>query len=412
MILCLKELEWPTSSLYRTKWAVELLLDPRGLIRRAFLITVAILSAVPALAQAPVPGEPAPNPPAASPNLQWHQRRTPAPSQLPSLAEVPATAPVVTVNGFCKTAEKTENKDCKTVLLRSEMDRIVALLAPSASHASPQQIAVSYVRVLAAAELADERNLENDPAVAKDLEGLEGLARQLVLAKAFYKQVEQHAANPTVAEMQQYYAAHQQQFEEGEVWRLSVPKSSVARGGGRIDPAELKAVMDGLHRQAVLGYDFDQIQLQAYKDLNIAQIPPTTRLTAARRSSMPPDQGQIFDLQPGEISEVIDSYTSVMILKLVSKRTTPFDSVEPEIRNELKHAVMLKELQEASKRVTAEFNLKYIGMSAQPSLFPSSGSLLLFSPSPVPAVRRKRPSPHPQTPTAPASPPSQPQPNP
>jgi PPIC-type PPIASE domain len=411
MIPCLKELEWPNSSVYKSKWPFALSLGPRVLMRRALLNAALALCAVPALAQAPVPGGPAPNPPATSPNLQAHQRRTPAPSQLPSLAEVPATAPVVTVNAFCKTADKTENKDCKTVLLRSEMDRIVVLLAPSAPLASPQQIAVSYVRVLAAAELANERNLENDPAVAKDLAGLEGFARQVVLAKAFYKQVEQQAANPTVAEMQQYYAAHQQQFEEGEVWRLSVPKSSVSRDGGRIDPAELKAVMDGLHRQAVLGYDFDQIQLQAYKDLNIAQIPPTTRLTAASRSSMPPDQAQVFDLQPGEISEVIDSYTSVVILKLVSKRSTPFDSVEPEIRTELKHAVMQKELQEASTRVTAEFNLKYIGMPSQPSLFPPSGSLPLFSPSPVPTVRRKRPSAHPQTPTAPAPPPSQPQPN-
>jgi PPIC-type PPIASE domain len=409
MIPCLEKLEWPTSAAYSSMWAVELLLGPPGLIRRALLITVAMLGAVPALAQTAVPNEPAANRPVMSPNPQGPQHRTPAPSQLPSLAEVPATASVVTLNGACKTAKKT---DCKTVLLRSEMDRIVALLAPSAPHESPQQIAVNYVRILAAAELADERKLENDPAAAKELQGLEGFARQRVLAQAFYKQLEQQAANPTVAEMQQYYLANPQQFEEGEVWRLSVPKSSVSRGGGRIDPAELKAAMDGLHRQAVLGYDFDQIQLQAYKDLNIAQIPPTTRLTAARRSSMSPDQAQIFDLQPGEISEVIDSYTNVVILKLVSKRTTPFDSVEPEIRNELKHALMLRELQEASKRVTAEFNLKYIGMSVQPSLFPPSGSLLLFSPSPVPAVRGKRPSAHPQTPTAPASPPSQPQPNP
>jgi PPIC-type PPIASE domain len=410
MIPCLKALERPTSTAaaYGTIWAVELLLDPRGLIRRALLITVAMLGAVPALAQTAVPNEPAANPPVMSPNPQGHQHRTAAPGQLPSLAEVPASASVVTVNGPCKTAGKT---DCKTVLLRSDMDRIVELLSPSAPHESPQQIAVNYVRILAAAELADERNLENEPAVGKELLGLQGFARLRVLANEFYKLVEQQAADPTAAEMQQFYAAHQQQFEEGQVWRLSVPKS-VARSGGRIGPAELKAVMDGLHRQAALGYDFDQIQLQAYKDLHIDQIPPTTRLTAARRSSMPPDQAQIFDLQPGEISEVIDSYTSLVILKLISKRTIPLDSVEPEIRSELKHALMLKELQEASKRVTAEFNLNYIGMSGQPSLFPPSGNLLLFSPSPAPAVRRKRPSAHAQTPTAPALPPLPPQPNP
>lgn len=397
MIPSLEESKWPNSSLYKTKMPFALPLATRGLMRRALLTTALTLCALPALAQTPVPGGAAANP--MSPNRHAPQRRPPAPNQLPTLAEVPPTTPVATVKGVCKPAEKTENQECKTVLLRAEMDRIVSLLAPTAAHASPQQIAVNYVRILAAASLGQAHNLENDPAVAKDLEGLERFPRQQVLAQAFYKQVQEQASNPPMTEMQQYYAEHPLQFEVGEVWRLSIPKSSVRRGGGR---TLLNDVLDGLHRQAVLGFDFDQLQQQAYKDLNINQVPPATKLTAARRSSLPPDQADVFDLQPGEVSRVIDSYTSLVILKLVSKRMAPFDSVEPEIREELKQAIIEKELHGASQRVTAEFNLKYIGTSTQPTLFPPSGISPVFFQSTTPSDPRKRASSHPNTPTGPA----------
>lgn len=408
MIPFLKECRWPGSAVRNRKLQLALLPVPRGLMRSALFIPALALFCLPTLGQTPATAGTVPSAPNVSPGRHAAQRRTVAAAPLPSLSEVPATAAVATLNGVCRPAEKASNKDCKTVLPRAEMDRIVTLLTAGAPHASPQQIAVNYVRILAAASIAEERHLEAEPTVAKDLQGLERFPRQQVLARAFYKQVEEQAASPTAAEMQKYYADHQQQFEEGEVWRLSIPKSSVARGGTRTDPAELKAALDGLHRQALLGYDFDQIQLQAFKDLNISQVPPATRLTAARRSSMPPDQARVFDLQPGEVSEVIDSYTSFVILKLVAKRSAPFESVEPEIRADLRLAQVENELREASERVTAEFNLKYIGMSVQPPLFPVSGPMSFFSPSSTPV----RDSSHPHPPTTVTSPPTQPKSNP
>jgi hypothetical protein len=99
----------------------------------------------------------------------------------------------------------------------------------------------------------------------------------------------------------------------------------------------------------------------------------------ARRSSMPSDQAEVFNLQPGEITPVIDSYTNLVILKLVSKHTASFDSVTPEIRSGLKPALLKREIQSASENVSAEFNLQYLGMSAQPELFPLSGNALALS---------------------------------
>ena len=385
-----------------------------GGLRPRVLLSVALaaLCAVATLAQSPVPEGPPAIPGTRNPNRPVSQHPQPAAKQLPSLAEVPANTPVATVKGVCKPTEKAESKDCKTVYTRAEMDRIVGQLAPHAPQASPQQIAIDYVRMLAAATLADERKLQDNPAVAKEMEGQDRLGSMQVLARAFYKQVEEEAGNPTTAEMQQYYTDHPLQFEEGELWRLSIPKSAISRGGRSMDSAKFKAVIDGLHGQAVAGFDFDQIQLQAYKDLGINQVPPPTRLTAVWRSNLSPDEANVFNLQPGEVSPVIDSYTSLVILKLISKQTAPFDSVMPEIRSELKPALLKREIQNATKNISAEFNLKYVGLSTQPVLFPLSGSALALSPSATSREARKRPSSRRHLPVAPSPTPPQPQANP
>lgn len=412
MRLFLPKRRWPNSRVHSRKLRLAVSRLPQGLVRTALIPSAVALFSLSAWGQAPTGGT-VPSTPVMNPGRTAPQRKSLAPTPLPSLAEVPATTTVVTLKGVCKAAEKAQTQECKTVLLRGELDRIVTQLAPSAPrHASPQQIAINYVRVLAAASMAEDRHLDRDPAVAKDLQELQRFPREEVLAKAFYKQVEEQAANPPLTKMQQYYAAHPLQFEEGELWRLSIPKSAATEGRTHMDPAELKAVMDGMHRQAVLGYDFDQIQLQAYKDLHINRVAPSTKLTAARRSNLPPDQAAVFDLQPGEVTEVIDSYTSLVILKLVSKGTASFDSVAPEIRDQLRQSLVEQALQAASKQVTAEFNLKYIGTSTQPVLFTIAGIAPLFSQSTNSPEARKRASSRSHATTTPTPVPTQPQSNP
>ena len=93
----------------------------------------------------------------------------------------------------------------------------------------------------------------------------------------------------------------------------------------------------------------------------------------ARRSSMPEDQGSVFDLQPGEITPVIESYGKLVILKLVSKHTATFESVLPEIKADVKPERLTREMAKASKSVTADFNLEYLGVTDQPALFTVTG---------------------------------------
>jgi hypothetical protein len=348
-------------------------------MRRLLLSAAFLACAIPASAQNPGGIGSVTNPPAMNMNRQTVRHPTKAAEQPPTPVDLPPDTPVVTLKGVCDPAKKSESQDCKTVITRGQMDKIVAQMAPRAPEAFQPQVAIKYVRTLAAAKLAEDRKLENNPTVAAELEKQTPLGRRQVLAKAFYRQMEEHAENPTLAELEQYYAEHVSEFDEGEVWRLSIPKSVFSQRGGRLDPRMVKAELDGLRSRAAAGFDFDQLQVQAYTDLDIKQTPPMTRLTMARRSSMPSDQAEVFNLQPGEITPVIDSYTNLVILKLVSKHTASFDSVTPEIRTGLKPALLKREIQSASESVSAEFNLQYLGMSAQPELFPLSGNALALS---------------------------------
>ena len=305
-------------------------------------------------------------------------------AEAPAPAALPPNTPVVTLKGVCEPAKRSEGQDCNTVITRERMDQIAAQLAENSPQASHKQLAINYVRILAASQLAVDRKLDQTPAVAAELSKQKGFGRLEVLAKAFYGQMEVAAANAPLAELQQYYANHSSEFEEGEVLQLSFPVSGLTRDGMRMNPAIVKAEANALRNLAAVGYDFDQLQAQAYQDLGIAQPRPPTKLTMARRKSMSEDQGKVFDLQPGEVTPVIESYTKLVVLKLVSKRVATLESVMPEIRDDLKQQRLKQEMEIAYKSVSAEFNLQYLGVSAQPSLFVLQGvpSLAIAETSP------------------------------
>jgi hypothetical protein len=335
---------------------------------RSFLLcNMAVLACtMPAMAQNPVGNTTARNSPMATTNRQTARRPArPAPAPV----ELPSETPVVTLKGVCDAALKSDSPDCKTVITRGQMDQIVARMAPGAPQASQPQFAIKYARMLAAAKMAVDRKLQDNPVVAAELEKKVGPARAEVLAKAFYRQAEEDAGNISNDELQRYYAEHASKFEEGEVLRLSLPLSGNSRDGMRWNPAMMKTEAEALRTRAVAGFDFDQLQVQAYRDLGITSPPPLTRLTTARRSSMTDDQAIVFDLQPGEMTPVIASYGKLVLLKLVSKHIATFESVLPEIKPEVKQERLRQEMAKASKSVTADFNLQYLGMSAQPALF-------------------------------------------
>jgi PPIC-type PPIASE domain len=294
---------------------------------------------------------------------------------VPSETEVPKDAAVLTMEGVCDGPHKTaKSSACKTVVTRAELDGLVNALMPEASQTVRSQFAVNYARMLAAAEVAKRRHLEQDAAVAKEILAQEKMARMRVLASSLYKMFEAQADKISPAEVKDYYAAHTGDFEAGEIERLSLSKLATTASGQPVDVAAAKTMAEALRTRAAAGEDLNQLQQEGYKQLGIQITPPPVKPLMMRRKNLTPDQTKVFDQKPGEISEVVDTPGAFIIQRLVAKNSVSLDEERAEIEALLRRQHIQQNLREAEQSVKADFNLKYFDIASAPELFPLPGT--------------------------------------
>jgi hypothetical protein len=288
-------------------------------------------------------------------------------------AEGPPDAPVVTLEGVCDAGQKHAAKSgCRTVITRAQMESLESALWLDTSPAASRQFAINYARLLAASTVAQRQHLEKDPAVIKKLETQLTLVRMQVLANALYHRIEEQAENALTSEIQKYYTEHLASFEQGVVRRLSIPTSAQTTSGQVLEASVVKAKAEELRARAAAGEDFDQLQQAAYKDLGIKSVPASTKLNMLRRSNLPPDEARVFDLKPGDVSQVLESSMgALVILKLESKQPVPLENASSEIKSLMQRELLHEQLERATKGVKAQFNLKYLDMPSAPELFPT-----------------------------------------
>jgi len=296
-------------------------------------------------------------------------------------AELPANTPIVTLEGVCsqhKKAATTQQKQaattepCKTVVTRGQLDSLVDALEPNASPSMHRQFAIVYARLLAASQIAERRHLDRNPVVLRELQEQLEFTRLQVLANHLLHSVQEVGQNVPVSDIQKYYADHQADFERAEVLRLWLPASADTSNGQPLDVSVIKTKMEELHARAGAGEDFSALQQEAYADLGIKGNLPPTKLSIMQRENLLPDQAKAFDLRPGDVSEVLDSQGGFSIFKLVSKNFVPMEFARAEIQAVLLREHMHHVLQDSTKDIKAQFNLKYLEMSSAPELFPLS----------------------------------------
>jgi hypothetical protein len=299
----------------------------------------------------------------------------------PAEADVPASAPVFLLRGVCDQPRVPEKQTaCKTVITRGELDTLVDLLTPGATETGRRQFAIIYARLLAATATAEQQRLEEDPGVAKELQAKLNFVRLQVLANALYRKFEEQAGEVSPTEIEKYYAEHSTVFEEGEVERITIPKTAPAAHGAPFDAMTVKAKAEEVQARAKAGGDFLQLQESVYRELGITAPTAPSKREKIRPSQLPPVEARVFDLQPGEVSPVEESPDAFIILKLVSKQTVPLASVQAEIKSILQQQRLQGKLQTASESVKGQFNLGYLGVPTPPELFPVPGAAQASSP--------------------------------
>lgn len=342
---------------------------------RPYVIVAGLAAASSLLAQAPA--EQTPQPASAQPPQKQRalprtspqgQRVGQADPRVPTPPGVPPNRPVVTVKGVCQ--EKQDKSPCKTVVTREDLDRFIGASAPDAPAAVRGRAAIQYARTVAFSAMAEQQGLEKNPVLAKEMELQTKLLRMRILAIAFLQNLEAQSTTVLASETERYYQLHRDQYEEAKVRRVSIPMAVATAAGRMLDRETAKTEMEELRKRALGGEDDLNLLLrQSYERLQIQAEPQPASVVSVRRNKLQGDEGKVFDLNPGEITPVLELPASYAFYKLDSKDPVPIDSVRAEIEAALRRDAVQNQISKIGKRVTTDFDLQFLQLPSQPDVF-------------------------------------------
>jgi parvulin-like peptidyl-prolyl isomerase len=313
------------------------------------------------------------------------------PAKSAEKAEVAPTAAVITIEGICDgKVPATPSAGCKTVISRADFEKMADALDPQMPAPRRRQLAEAYARMLVMSEIAEQRGIPNTPEAQQILH----FTHMQALTQLLAREVQKDAARVPPAETEKYYQEHAQLYAQATLQRIFIPKTP-ADGEKPADEKALAAEGEKIRAAAATGGDFEKLQKQAYSDLGLKTPPPPTAAGTQRRESLPPSQAKVFDLQPGQVSEVMNEPGGLYIFKLESKKQLSLAEVTPEINRILEQERMRDAVEKLTKSVKSELNQDYFAAPAAP------GELPVGHPRVNGPVRRPPPTPPPSKPPSP-----------
>lgn len=378
--------------------------------------------------------------------LAWGQA---APSEPPSAqpttpdtaASVPPTAAVITIIGVCPaqtqaaatkgtaaktatkaSAEKTPAADCKTVITKAEFEKLADALAPNVTPQLKRQLAGLLPRMIAMSDAAKKQGIDKTPQYAETLK----FVKMQVLANDLQRKIQKEAADVPPAEIEAYYKQNPEAYEQYTVERLFVPrtkqndnevkaededkdkdqkmtddekkaKEAAEKAKAEENEQSMTKLAEDLRDRAAKGEDFTKLQKEAFEAAGMKIESPTVNLPNLRRTGLPPTHASVFDLKPGEVSQVISDAGGHYIYKIVSKNEMPFDQAKNEIHSKLQNDRMRDMMEKVNNSFKTETNEAYFGPGGAGPLPPP------HMPRPRPGMPPARSS-QPQTPPPAAKP--------
>jgi len=346
------------------------------------------------------PGTPPPAPPAQRPAAPANPPASAG--QADAAAALPPNTPVITVKGVCpaqpKTTAatgtaaktpagaKTPAADCKTVVTKAEFEKLVSTLDPKG--ANPQlkrNLAVNLPKFIGMSEAAKKRGLDKTARFAEIMK----IQRMQVLASLLQQQIQEDAANVSEEQIADYYKKNPEAFEQYNLERLFVPRSKQVQAEAKekeeekkdeklteeqqkAKQAEEKAkqeeneqamtqLAESLRARAAAGEEIAKLQKEAFDAAGLKIESPTVSMANIRRTALPPAQASVFDLKPGEVSQVINDAGGHYIFKVKSKDQSSLDQVREEIRRTLQNQNTRDMMEKVNSSFQVETNEAYFG---------------------------------------------------
>jgi hypothetical protein len=337
-------------------------------------------------------------PPQSAPAPGNHAEQEGPGAEKDTSASVPATAPVITINGVCDTPAKTtagakgtaakpataaKSAGCKTVITKAQFDQLANNLAPNITPQMKKQLAAVLPRLIAMSSEAKKEGLENTPQYKERVK----FNRMQILAQELQQKMQEQAAKVPEADIEKYYKGHPDAFEQYNVERVFVPRTKQVEAEERAEPEKdakaneqeqkekeaaekakqeegekaMTKLADDLRTRAAAGEDFVKLQKEAFDAAGMKIESPTVTLPNIRRTGLPPAHAAAFDLKPGEVSQVLSDSGGHYIYKMTSKSQMPLDQAKNEIRGKLQNDRMREEMEKLNNSFKVDTNEAYFG---------------------------------------------------
>jgi len=298
-------------------------------------------------------------------------------------SSVAPDAPVITIKDLCdkRSGGNSGAADCKTVVTRSDFEKLIRALQPNLPKAQQKQVAARYAQVLTLANKAEELGLDKGPEFDEQMY----VQRLQVLGRLALEHMQKEAGQVSDAELESYYREHSADFRTLSYDKIYVPKqkqSEMARAAAPSDPdaqkkrladeAEMKEEADKLRARAASGEDFVKLQQEAYDfaGLKVNSTTANTHVEKVRKNALPPSDAAIFDLKKGDVSQVLTGPAAFMIYKIDDFQDQPLEGAKEEISRTLQ-SQKLKTFSEEMQKSLSEntvYNDAYFAVPGAPSL--------------------------------------------
>jgi PPIC-type PPIASE domain len=305
-------------------------------------------------------------------------------------------SPVITVQGLCERppGSSATPSDCKKVITRAEFERVLSVVQPNMPKAAQKQFAGRYVAALMLAEKAHETGLDQGPAFDEQMY----ISRLQVLARLAGEQMQKDAAKVTDSEIEDYYRQHSSEFKSATYDRIYVPKQKQldatapdAAKKTEASPPEMKAEADKLRARAAAGEDFAKLQQEAYDFAGMKLKATNTHFASVRKTNVQPTDVSVFDLKPGEVSQVVDTPQGFMIFKAQAFEDQPLTAVREEVARRVQ-GEKLKKASDSLQKSAAEnttYDDVYFATPPAPTLRNPGEAPAKPNPAPTPPPGKK-----------------------
>jgi parvulin-like peptidyl-prolyl isomerase len=297
------------------------------------------------------------------------------------------------------------------VITRAQFEDLASALQPNMNPAMKRRLADVYPKMLVMAYEARKRGLENDPKYKQVLQ----FARLQILSQELSKSLKEESDKVPEADIEKYYKDNATAFQQADLKRLFVPKDKQSETGEnaaedadeaqseqksaqkpdqkapdqkaadqkkadaeaqkKADEEAMKKEADTIHTRAAAGEDFDKLQKEAFETATIKGTPPSTSVGKLTSNEVPVNHRAVFDLKPGDVSDVITEPNGYYIYKVVSKGTKPLDQARDQIRATLAQQKMQDTVQKIQDEAKTTLNEAYFAApAAMPGMPGMSGA--------------------------------------